>query len=235
MNMPVELDNKECAEEMCKGQVIKDELNIDVKKRDISGPYLSWRSKALMTPHKGLTSGAQLEAETAHWCLDSTRLKILSSSLTEMFNRQEQHHGNAWVADANLGTASTNTKIYLKLHRILNKLSMKLGTFCLASFWSLLNWGFLFLAATDWGVGCLGLDVIHQHKKYKGFLKGIKSPCSEHSTVLRTILHHVNNKIRTLRLGIDVFDCYRSGPICSRHRQGKLSNQWTFLLKIISN
>lgn len=41
MNMSVELDNKECAEEMCKGQVIKDELNIDVKKRDISGPYLS--------------------------------------------------------------------------------------------------------------------------------------------------------------------------------------------------
>lgn len=41
MNMPVELDNKECAEEMCKGQVTKDELDIDVKRRDVSGPYLS--------------------------------------------------------------------------------------------------------------------------------------------------------------------------------------------------
>lgn len=46
-----------------------------------------------------------------------------------MFNRQEEHRGNAWVADENLETASTNTENYLKLHRILNKLAMKLGTF----------------------------------------------------------------------------------------------------------
>lgn len=38
MKMPAELDNTECAEEMCKGQVIKDELDIDVKRRDVSGP-----------------------------------------------------------------------------------------------------------------------------------------------------------------------------------------------------
>lgn len=38
MKIPVELDNKKCPEELCKRQVIKDELDIDVKRRDVSGP-----------------------------------------------------------------------------------------------------------------------------------------------------------------------------------------------------
>lgn len=38
MKMPVELDNTECDKEMCKGQVIKDESDIDVKRRDVSSP-----------------------------------------------------------------------------------------------------------------------------------------------------------------------------------------------------
>lgn len=41
MKTPVELDNKECAEETYKGRVIKDELDIHVKRIDVSGlaPY----------------------------------------------------------------------------------------------------------------------------------------------------------------------------------------------------